>query len=271
MLQYVLSHSLGKAAVRLQDKIIPFLKKLLWDNRSSQAEFLRSRLEVSIEINAGQPLSSYLKLVQLLSQHLLTRDGFKNTCAQLGFEATFKYIAVHDWLNMLASVNHFATHSSHLYNLAKRGNPIEQLKNAHIQWRTLLNLVGFSNISTSTMLTRSTKEERLQAWQEDFINTGIRASVSTKEVVIKINKNLYKAAKLLLAHLCWSYNSYNHVYQLKNPQHQIIITSHSAKQVFLEALVWWNGQEETISQVFLTTQNQQQQQQQKPNIVLRKI
>lgn len=208
--------------MHLQEKIIPFLKKLLCDNRSSQAEFLHSRLEVSIEVNTGQPLSSYLKLVQLLSQHLLTRDGFKDTCARLGFEATFKYIAVHDWLNMLASVNHFAMHSSHLYNLAKCGNPIEQLKNAHIQWRTLLNLVGFSNISTSTMLTRSTEEERRQAWQEDFINT-IPVSVWMTEVVSKINKDLYKAAKLLLAHLCWSYNSYNHTYQLKNPQHQIII------------------------------------------------
>lgn len=253
--------------MRLQEKIIPFLEKLLRDNRSSQAEFLRSRLEVSIEVNTGQPLSSYLKLVQLLSQHLLTRDGFKNTCARLGFEATFKYIAVHDWLNMLASVNHFATHSSHLYNLAKRGHPIEHLQNAHTQWRTLLNLVGFSNISTSTMLTRSTKEERLQAWQEDFINT-IPASVWTMEVVIKIDKDLYKAAKLLLAHLCWSYNPHNNSYQLKNPQHQIICSSNSAELVFLKALVRWNRKEESISQVFLTSPNQQQQ---KPNIVLQKI
>lgn len=266
-MQYVLSHRLGKAAVRLQKKIIPYLQDLLRNKSSSQAELLHSRLEVSIEVNAGQPLSSYFKLVQLLSQHLLTRDGFKNTCTQLGYEATFKYIAVEDWLNVLASVNHFATNSSHLYDLAKRGNPIDDLKYAHTQWHTLLNLVGFSNINTSKMLTRSTKEERLQAWQEDFINT-VSSDVWTTEVVILIDKTHYKAAKLLLAHLCWSYNSYNHVYQLKNPKHQIISSGTSVEFVFLKAFMRWNQKKESISQVFLTSQDQQQQ---KPNIVLQKI
>lgn len=94
--QYEVSHQLGKAALHLNERIIPHLQELLRDNPAHQAEYLRSRDEVSITVNANQPRARYLHLVQLLGQHLLTQGGFKHVCKQLGYQnVAFKYISVH--------------------------------------------------------------------------------------------------------------------------------------------------------------------------------
>lgn len=269
-LQYQLSHRLGKAALQLHASVIPCLQKLFLDKPQAQEEYLRSRIEVSIKIRTGLPVASYLKLVQLLGQHLLTREGFYNTCLQLGFAPTYKFISVQQWLIILASVDTYAKVNTHLYKLAEQGHAIEDQKQAfsqaHLQWRTLLNFIGFSNFNIQEAIKQEHKI-LLQAWNKDFLNSNISAEVWTKRWVIRFaQSSMLKLAQELLNQVYWSYNTYNKVYTIKGPKYQILFSGQSASYVFLQALLEWGGKKE-IKDLYLTAAKGQP----KPNIVLERI
>lgn len=250
--------------------MIPSLQKLFLDKFQAQEEYLRSRIEVSVKIRTGLPVASYLKLVQLLGQHLLTREGFHNTCLQLGFAPTYKFISVQQWLTVLASVDTYTKHKTHLYKLAKPGHAIEDQRQAfsqaHLQWRMLLNFIGFSNFSVQEAMKQEHKT-LLQAWNKDLFNSNIPAEVWTKRWVIRFaQSSMLKLAQQLLNQVYWSYNTHNEVYTIKGPKYQILFSGQSASDVFLQALLEWGGKKE-IKDLYLIAAKGQP----KPNIVLEKL
>jgi len=246
------SHALGKAALKLHKTVIPHLQETFSDNLNNQEEYLRTRVEISVTVKTGLPLSCYLELVQVLGEHLLTHDGFKRTCRQLGYKLTYKYVSIPQWLLLLGAVDLYAQKSSHLYNLAKPGHPIEGhpklFRRAHLQWRMLLNLIGYSNISIQKAITRDwadeidLNEERRKAWKQDFCAGKISRHVWEEQWTLQFSKQAQlNLVQQLHQQVHWTYFSHNKLYAIKGVQHEIKFSGKSATDVLMQAFFAWDG------------------------------
>lgn len=266
-----MSCALGKAALKLHKKVIPHLQELFDGKPDNQKEYLRSRVEVSVTVKTGLPISSYFKLVQALGEHLVTHDGFKSACERLGYQLTYKYVSIPQWLSLLEAVDLYAKKSSHLYYLAEPGHGIEDdeklFRRAHLQWRMLLNLIGYSNINIQKAITRGTAKERLKAWQQDFRATGVPRHVWQVRWTLQFCKQGdLDSAQQLHQQVYWIYNFYTKCYTIKGTRQEIKFTGKSATDVLMQAFFAWDRRV-AISHVYLTVDAEHDM----PNIDFQKI
>lgn len=270
--QYQMSWALGQAAIKLHKKVIPHLHDFFDGKPENQKEYLRTRVEVSVTIKTGLPISCYLELVQCLGEHLLTHDGFKQVCNRLGFKLTYKYVSIPQWLSLLGAVDLFVQKSSHLYYLAKPGHAIdhdqELFQHAHRQWRMLLNLIGYSNISIQKAITReATVEELLTTWQKDFRITQVPTNIWQVQWTLRfVDQDQLNSVQQLHQQVHWSYNSSSKCYFIRSNKKSILFAATSATDVLMQAYCAWDHKK-TISLVYATADAKHK----RPNIVFVKI